>query len=1523
MTIVEIFLSFIFLLSPYSRQKASLGSNQSWSDRDALTSPNMAFVRFTLSLLWEKGVKWEMKEVKVVLSALHSYIYSTDGEERVDGVQLLLSFVRYTQCTTTGRSRTSYYDSTKSMDEEAGEEAGKKVLKFAWVLEEVMSMYQPWLFTLLLNAQTRRMKLTCALMDVICVCDRMQRKCNRRKRRKKIIRKNSSTKNTDGTNFDTGVGTNTDTTIDQQLLLLCSSTAIHALDIQTLDIMDGHFFGESKTMSDEKILTELKNTCAVSKQEDVFDSFSGSFSTTSCYQSMLYINDLLDALTYYTYNTSTVNKENSSKNSILEENLWQYFPTVQVHLLTKAGKLSITHLIEITTDCTKSILTIAYPFVASMSVQFHQAAAPLKEKTQILTDNKEHEEHEKKKQEAKQDKDNGREDTLSDKSDGIEEDLNDVAMDTLYTTDTTDTAGTTGTTDTTSIIENCDCEYGYFTRDKKGQDVILTVKRRSMTTEDATNQKHKDHHYVILGSLSYFHYPCYGRHVINPTSLHPLLALSPSNASLCSTRTTTSVQHSSIARRTARYNQSAPKPGTWMTATSLLRVCANSRMPTELAKEQVFGFVCRVEHLDDLIFSNQRSRRSAGWCMHVGLITTKGLEGLEGLEELKASTAEEDQDKQYQNTPVGCFQGSIAVRGVDGVLFHNNRKMLPMERTLLSDATIPKFTIQDHVMLKVTHHAVNTASVNKPTLTMNLSISVNSGPFVLVLEGLSREEDMHYYPAVSVLDVHSVQSIEFIEVMKNNHHDVRKDVRKDVQKVVRKDGWWRGKKSHNNSNHNNLVLSVTPNTMTHDGALRLLRAREMNITEMNVREEKKEEKKDLFGNIFGNESEHLLKELALFTEDEDNALVRHVNSCVLLQEKMKKMTKKMQKSSNTSSSLMGFRLNLHTDEIPLSKEDLLEHRCLWKYDEKQLRIRLHLLHALNEAVYQNFSLLNVSYRCNQHRTQTRDHVENKHINNNENENRKENEGENDGKNDVNDIDATLGARLLKYRHLLYTSTKMFGWNHALSTTMTENSTQANNNPFSSPQQLRRSTNNSKIRPSIKIDRGFSASKHVKSSLKSVFTQTYQQLKNVHPLSLRQRDRAWHVNFFGEHSVDAGGPYREVISQMLSELQNVSSSMHSAQLFVPTPNARNDVGQWRDSFLPNPLYTCKHHHDLHKEDGGSNNTLAKSQNFLMTNYDEYGMYSFLGQLMGISLRTHNPMNINLPPLIWKLIIGQRPNREDLRDIDVHYIEYHDELLKLVHTKDNNNNNNNNNNSNSNSNEQQQETLFAMQYAIPWTTKNVLGHDINLFNHYHETDYVQYHDIEMYVKKCEAYRLSEFAAHCLAIQCGIATIIPYQKLSLWTWYELEKNICGNPGFDVQVLKKHTLYKNGLKMNHRLVIWLWEILDTFQIKEKQRFLRFVWGRTRLPLTEEGWRNQHFVVCLRHSSDSQNMNNTNGENENDSLVGIGAVAKRQQRENASLPEAHTCFWQLDLPSYSNREVMKERLLFAITYCSSIDTDA
>lgn len=36
----------------------------------------------------------------------------------------------------------------------------------------------------------------------------------------------------------------------------------------------------------------------------------------------------------------------------------------------------------------------------------------------------------------------------------------------------------------------------------------------------------------------------------------------------------------------------------------------------------------------------------------------------------------------------------------------------------------------------------------------------------------------------------------------------------------------------------------------------------------------------------------------------------------------------------------------------------------------------------------------------------------------------------------------------------------------------------------------------------------------------------------------------------------------------------------------------------------------------------------------------------------------------------------------------------------------------------------------------------------------------------------------------------------------------------------------------------------------------------------------------------------------------------------------SHTCFFTIDLPEYSTEEVMHERLIYAITCCSSIDGD-
>ena len=72
----------------------------------------------------------------------------------------------------------------------------------------------------------------------------------------------------------------------------------------------------------------------------------------------------------------------------------------------------------------------------------------------------------------------------------------------------------------------------------------------------------------------------------------------------------------------------------------------------------------------------------------------------------------------------------------------------------------------------------------------------------------------------------------------------------------------------------------------------------------------------------------------------------------------------------------------------------------------------------------------------------------------------------------------------------------------------------------------------------------------------------------------------------------------------------------------------------------------------------------------------------------------------------------------------------------------------------------------------------------------------------------------------------------------------------------------------------------------KDRSQFLRFTWGRSRLP-HKDNWP-RPFKLCARNYGDDM------------------------------LPLAHTCFFELELPQYSSEKIMRERLLFAIHYGAS-----
>lgn len=70
-----------------------------------------------------------------------------------------------------------------------------------------------------------------------------------------------------------------------------------------------------------------------------------------------------------------------------------------------------------------------------------------------------------------------------------------------------------------------------------------------------------------------------------------------------------------------------------------------------------------------------------------------------------------------------------------------------------------------------------------------------------------------------------------------------------------------------------------------------------------------------------------------------------------------------------------------------------------------------------------------------------------------------------------------------------------------------------------------------------------------------------------------------------------------------------------------------------------------------------------------------------------------------------------------------------------------------------------------------------------------------------------------------------------------------VCGSPDIPLHLLKSVATYK-GVEPSAPLVQWFWEVMEAFSNTERSLFLRFVWGRTRLPRTIADFRGRDFVI-------------------------------------------------------------------------------
>ncbi|OCH84897.1 hypothetical protein OBBRIDRAFT_891524 [Obba rivulosa] len=159
---------------------------------------------------------------------------------------------------------------------------------------------------------------------------------------------------------------------------------------------------------------------------------------------------------------------------------------------------------------------------------------------------------------------------------------------------------------------------------------------------------------------------------------------------------------------------------------------------------------------------------------------------------------------------------------------------------------------------------------------------------------------------------------------------------------------------------------------------------------------------------------------------------------------------------------------------------------------------------------------------------------------------------------------------------------------------------------------------------------------------------------------------------------------------------------------------------------------------------------------------------------------------------------------------------------------------------------------------------------------------------FVQLSAQYRLySSIKDQIESLLTGFYEIIPKDLISIFNEQELELLISGTPDIDVDEWRSATEY-NGYTSSDPVIVWWWRALKSFNREERAKVLSFATGTSRVPLGG-------FVE----------------------LQGVQGVQRfsihKAYGDTDRLPQAHTCFNQIDLPQYSSYEMLRQQLLMAI----------
>ena len=255
------------------------------------------------------------------------------------------------------------------------------------------------------------------------------------------------------------------------------------------------------------------------------------------------------------------------------------------------------------------------------------------------------------------------------------------------------------------------------------------------------------------------------------------------------------------------------------------------------------------------------------------------------------------------------------------------------------------------------------------------------------------------------------------------------------------------------------------------------------------------------------------------------------------------------------------------------------------------------------------------------------------------------------------------------------------------------------------------------------------------------------------------------------------------------------------------------------------------------------------------------YELIGKIFGLAIYNDTILDVKLPIVVYKKLLGIKPNLEDMKECDP---ELYHTLNYLV------NNNDENLKDELDTNFTVIDDKFGEKLVIPLKSD---GENILIDNN-NKDEYVDLY-LDWYFNK-------SIQEYFHSFEKGFYCVFNRNLSKVLTPDELELIICGTQLLDFNELKKAARYEEYTK-DSETIKYFWEILLDFNEEEKKKFLSFATGCDRAPI--------------------------------DGLGSLNITISNGGTDINQLPSAHTCFNNLILPDYKNKEKMKKAILTAINY--------